>query len=95
MLLARDGGHKVEDQQPHVADDHHVDPAAIVDDLLGLTQVHCKSELHPLTVYCGGPPSSQESSLRYLTTGVKVKVSDWENRQNVSRSPQILENPTK
>ena len=41
MLLARDGGHKVEDQQPHVADDHHVDPAAIVDDLLGLTQVDC------------------------------------------------------
>ena len=41
MLLARDGGHKLEDQQPHVADDHHVDPAAIVDDLLGLTQVDC------------------------------------------------------
>ena len=41
MLLARDGGHKVEDQQPHVADDHHVDPGAIVDDLLGLTQVDC------------------------------------------------------
>ena len=36
MLLARDGGHKVEDQQPHVADDHHIDPAAIVDNRLGL-----------------------------------------------------------
>ena len=83
----------MEDQQPHVADDHHVDPAAIVDDLLGLTQVDCQPEKHPLTVCCGGPPSSQESSLIYLTTGVKVNVSDWENRQNVSRSLQILENP--